>query len=361
MGLVERTANLHIHTYSSDGSGDLDELVAAAREAGLDVLIVTDHNASPAEGQGWQEGVLVLLGEEVHNPAQSQINHYLVFGAGEGMAPHGGSPQRLVQAVAERGGLGFVAHPFEHSGAYAREPEINWKAWDVEGYTGLEIWNYMSEFKSHLSNLAVSLLFAYWPKLAISGPYPETLARWDALLAERRMVGIAGSDVHGTVYRVGPLRRRVFPYAHCFRALNTHLLLSGDWHGAVSHDAALVYEALALGRAFIGYDALARTDGFSFVAEHGGAQYTMGDEVTADGSARFIVRTPAPGRIRLLANGRCLAERTGIELTQASDPPGAYRVEVHRRYMGKPRGWIYSNPIYLRAARPAAPPKKGRA
>ncbi|MHB1120566.1 MAG: hypothetical protein ACYC11_10945, partial [Bellilinea sp.] len=29
--------------------------------------------------------------------------------------------------------------------------------------------------------------------------------------------------------------------------------------------------------------------------------------------------------------------------------PGVYRVESYIRYLGKLRGWIFSNPIYLRS------------
>ena len=28
--------------------------------------------------------------------------------------------------------------------------------------------------------------------------------------------------------------------------------------------------------------------------------------------------------------------------------PGVYRIEAYRRYLGRRRGWIFSNPIYVR-------------
>ena len=48
--------------------------------------------------------------------------------------------------------------------------------------------------------------------------------------------------------------------------------------------------------------------------------------------------------IRDLADPACLRACTHIT-TEA----GVYRVEVYRRYLGKRRGWIYSNPIYVRS------------
>ena len=42
--MAELITNLHMHTTYSDGSGTHQEIAEAALEAGLDVVIVTDHN-----------------------------------------------------------------------------------------------------------------------------------------------------------------------------------------------------------------------------------------------------------------------------------------------------------------------------
>ena len=34
--------------------------------------------------------------------------------------------------------------------------------------------------------------------------------------------------------------------------------------------------------------------------------------------------------------------------THITTEPGAYRVETYIQYMGRKRGWIFSNPIYIR-------------
>ena len=355
MTLYERVGNIHIHTTYSDGTVEYDELARVANEAGLDYLIVTDHNAYAGEHEGWYGRTLVLVGEEVHNPAAGQVNHYLVFNVREGMASHGGDPQRLVDAVRARGGLGFIAHPYEHSGDFAGEPEIDWVDWQVGGYNGLEIWNYMSEFKSCLSEMATALFYAFVPKLAIKGPYPETLAKWDELLVNGKAYAIGGSDAHGTVYQVGRLQRAVFSYAHLFGTVNTHILVPEPWTGDARHDAQLVYDALGQGRAFVGYDALAPTSGFRFTAEGRNDTHTMGDEFVADGEVRFRVQAPARARLRLKLNGFCVAETRGTELAYASRAPGAYRVEAYRGYMLKQRGWIFSNPIFVGTRRRHTP------
>ncbi len=65
-------------------------------------------------------------------------------------------------------------------------------------------------------------------------------------------------------------------------------------------------------------------------------------------SARARIRTPYPGRVRLLGNGRPVAEITGTYLEAELREKGVYRVEVYSRAYGRYRPWIFSNPIYLR-------------
>ncbi len=79
MPLYERIGNLHIHSRYSDGTGGHEEIAHFAAQAGLDFLIVTDHNLYLAGRQGWYGDVLLLVGEELHDPGRAQVNHYLAF------------------------------------------------------------------------------------------------------------------------------------------------------------------------------------------------------------------------------------------------------------------------------------------
>ena len=61
---------MHVHTTLSDGGGTPEEVIAAARAAGLAFVAITDHNnldAKPLEG--YRDGVLVLVGAELSTPA----------------------------------------------------------------------------------------------------------------------------------------------------------------------------------------------------------------------------------------------------------------------------------------------------
>ncbi len=74
----------------------------------------------------------------------------------------------------------------------------------------------------------------------------------------------------------------------------------------------------------------------------------MGDEAMLSPGARLVARFPVPCHIRLKNSGKTVFERTGDELEYVVEQPGVYRVEGWLELGGEERGWIYSNPIYVR-------------
>ncbi|MGI6374689.1 MAG: hypothetical protein ACOX3S_01655 [Anaerolineae bacterium] len=347
--LFDRKGNLHIHTTCSDGSGSHEQVAEAAGQAGLSWVIVTDHNAAPLDEQRWRGAVLMLIGQELHDPAHPHRNHLLVLGAHVDLAPLAADIALALARAAEAGACCIIAHPYEHSGAYANEPEIDWQRWDlVDRVHGLEQWNYMSEFKAHLPNRLQALALAFWPQLAIVGPYAETLARWDALLAERPCVGLGGSDAHAVEYTLGPLRRRVFSYRHLFGAVNTHALVEGDWSGEVDADEGRLLDALRAGRCYVAYDGLREGTGFRFALhEPAGHVVHMGATATWPVDGELVVRTPARARIELWRNGHVCASTLGRRLNWPLREPGVYRVVARRRYACRWRAWLISNAIRI--------------
>jgi hypothetical protein len=345
--LYERRGNLHIHTTLSDGTGTHAEVARAARRAGLDWLIITDHNAMALTEQAWRDGVLLLVGQELHDPAQPLRNHLLVFGADRDLAASASDLGVAMAQAHAAGGQCFVAHPYEHSGAFTDEPEINWERWDLVGQAqGIELWNYMSEFKARLPNALAAMLLALWPKLGIRGPFSETLAKWDELLAQGPCVGLGGSDAHAGEYSLGPVRRRLFSYEHLFRAVNTHALVEGEWAGESAADGARVLAALAAGRCYVAYDALRDAAGFGFeLRTLAGITCHMGGAALSQPGAQFVVRAPARARLELLRDGKPIAAMPGRELVHRVTQPGVYRAVASRRYAGRWRTWIIANPI----------------
>jgi hypothetical protein len=358
----EYRGHLHIHTSYSDGSKLHADIADDAIAAGLDFIIVTDHNVWVDGLEGYYgdetgKRTLLLVGEEVHDARRRPPgNHCLVFGADQEVSPHAFDPQALINTVNTMGGFCFLAHPYEIGSPLAIGSELealDWESWDVEQYAGLEIWNYLSEFKSHLTSKTAAIRAALRPELYITGPFKRTLDKWDELLSRgRKVCCIAGGDIHGGTYSLGRITREVFPYEFQFRALNTHILTSKPLSGELEHDKKLVLTALRRGNAWVGYDAAGDTAGFRFSAQGLKRQAIMGEEIQPKrGGATFQVTIPSVGHIRLLCDGEVAAESAETpHLLYRADQPGAYRVEVFTRFASRKRGWIYSNPIYLKTA-----------
>ena len=72
------SVDLHMHTdHSSDCATPTDQLLAAARDAGLGAIAVTDHNevsgAHEAREKAEQYGVKVIVAEEVKTADQGEV------------------------------------------------------------------------------------------------------------------------------------------------------------------------------------------------------------------------------------------------------------------------------------------------
>jgi hypothetical protein len=338
--LFELIGNMHMHTPYSDGEKWHKEIAEDAIAAGLDFLIVTDHNVWVDGVEGYYENengrVLLLVGEEVHNPRRiPQASHFLVYGAEKEMSCYAANPQRLIDETNAAGGYGFLAHPHEKDVPIFDEPNLGWHDWDISDFTGLEIWNYMSAFKNRLAEEMEKLVLkkklpgqvtavrvALTPEKYMTGPEPETLALWDELLSQgKRVTAVGNSDAHGTPMSMGPIHRVIYPYEFLFRAVNTHVLTKKPLTGELEYDKRSLLQAIGRGHSWVGYDMAHPTKGFRFSGQ-------------------------GTNKIR---HGQVVAEIEGeTNLTHIPIEPGAYRAECYIPYQGKERGWIFSNPIYLR-------------
>jgi hypothetical protein len=352
----EVIVNLHMHTRYSDGSGTHKDIAQAALKSGVDVVIVTDHNVFVQGFEGYykekNKRLLMLVGEEIHDQKRDpQKNHLLAFGAGRELATFADNPQLLINQVHAAGGLCFFAHPDDPAAPTFHETDLSWEAWDVDSYTGIELWNALSELKTIIPTKLHAAFYALFPALVARHPVPSTIAKWDELLSNgRRVVAIGGSDAHAMNMRMGPVSRVIFPYEFHFRAVNTHVFTSQPLSGDVKTDRQLIYEALAGGRCFIGYDLPSPTRGFRFTAQgKDNKSVIMGEELTAKGGVTLQAVLPQTAEIRLMKDGAVLQTwMNQMSCTHITTEPGVYRVEVYRNYLGRKRGWIYSNPIYVR-------------
>jgi hypothetical protein len=312
---------VHLHSLYSDGTGTVEEIARAGARAGVDVVLLTDHDVMAAT-PGWYGDVLVLVGVEVSPRGR---DHYLAFGLDGALDHTGMSGLDIVRAVRERGGVGFAAHPFSRGSERFRQSPMAWS--DLSEVDGIEVWSFVSDLVESVDSIPSALRFLLAPERLVHGPPEENLRRWDELNRSRQVIGIGGIDAHQFGKRLpGGLVLRLMGYARSFRQLRTHVwteeLLSGD----VLHDQAQVLDALRAGRCYIAVDHLARPAGFAFWAD--------GDGLHA--------RVPRPASLRLVRDGEEVARADdAASLDHAADAPGSYRVEA--RLGG--RVWILSNPL----------------
>jgi hypothetical protein len=267
----------------------------------------------------------------------------------------------LIDETLTAGGIGFLAHPHERDLPLINSPDLGWHDWDIEGFTGLEIWNYMSSFKNVVADRIDSMrwknkLFGLWtalrmtlhPERHVTAPDPATLALWDDYLQKGvRVTAVGNSDAHGTPMNLGPIHREVFPYEFLFRSVNTHVLLPKPLSGDLVQDKRMLLRAIGRGHSWVGYDLPGSTSDFRFTVQ-GVKKGILGDEIPLGTGATFQVRAPGRCRIRLIRHGRVMVEvERESNLTYMPTEPGAYRVECYVPFEGRERGWVFSNPIYL--------------
>ena len=360
MAYIEYMGNMHMHTPYSDGEATHAQIADAALAANLDFVIVTDHNILVSGIEGYYGDsdhgyVLLLTGEEIHDRTrQPQVNHCLVYNAPQEMSQFATNPQKLIDEVNALKGLTFLAHPSDKRIAWRDSSSIAWVDWEISGYTGIEIWNYMSCFKDVIETPLKTMRRIFEPEKAVIGPRQATLELWDRLLATgQRVVGIGNSDAHGTVFRMGPIKHIIFPYDYLFNCVNTHILSASSFIGDVDHDANLIYTSLAKGHAFVSYQIVGKAKGFRFTAQDGrGGVAQMGESLRVGRGVTIQIIAPQRAHIKLICHGKVIASEKNVEnLTKVVLQPGAYRVEVWKQFQGKERCWILSNPIYIEANR----------
>jgi hypothetical protein len=351
----ELVASLHVHTTYSDGHSNHQHVAESALNNGIDLLITTDHNIYVHGLDGYYENenrrLLLLAGEEIHDrQREPQKNHLLVIGADQELTGFARDPQNLINQANRVGALSFIAHPIDPAMPDFKEGDISWEDWTVHDFSGIELWNGLSELKNVAHNKLQAVFYAFFPQYLAHGPLLAVLGIWDELLSQgKRITAVGGVDAHALPVHLGPLKRNIFPYAFHFRTIRTHLIVPEEISGDIIKDRRMVIEALRRGHGFIGYDLPAPTTGFRFTAQGRDQSASMGDEIKLNQSVTFQIRLPFATECRLLRDGLLVRSWTKHEIcTFISNQPGVFRVECYINFKGKRRGWIFSNPIYVR-------------
>lgn len=378
--LREYRCNLHVHSaFSHDSRGKIEEIVAAAKRAGTDALLFSEHPAPHYDfvtdgHSGVVDGVLLVPGAETKGmlvyPRASVPQHDAL------------ESQDLARRIGAGEGMTFLSHLEERMD------------WELDGLTGCEIYNTHADAKeeTRLYTLmknplwlvqAKKVLDAYPQEAlaAIFDPPSDYLKRFDELCARYPHTGVSANDAHENVglritlldggkvrvadaldeeltvldralvgaftpipegAKPGDLvfKLQLDPYEQSLRHVGTHVLAT-----ELSRDA--IGEGLVKGRAFVAFDWIADARGFDFHVEDGSGRHEMGSHVTLSGSPVLRGRSPLPGHWKVLNKGEVVHEADGDAFEFAVESPGNHRVELWLDVAGRPLPWVLSNPIYV--------------
>lgn len=380
-GWHDYKAILHAHAEDSAHTGGTRvEMLADAKKAGINIIMLTDHLRPPRDfindsWRGLHEGVLFIPGSEARG--------FLVYPTRSIMGQMEAKPEDFVPAVTSSNGLIFLSHIEDHPNA------------PVEGLTGMEICNRHYDAKRDAAGLIALALRLLDPDklaelqesvrlypdevLAAQVDYPDLyMKKWDAELANHHhLTGVAANDCHhnqvlivkmvdektvllGTNvdkdegmhrftsdghpgitkltagHQSGDLVASVDfdPYYRSFRNMTTHVLAS-----ELSEQS--VRAALQDGRAYVSHDWMCDASGFSLkLSETHGPPERRKRVLEA-----FF---PVACHVKLLRNGSVIVDRETDTFVDEVNEPGVYRVEAWLKLDGELRPWIYSNPIYVR-------------
>ncbi len=357
---------VHVHSRASDGRGTLDEIAAAAASASLQFVIVTDHGDGTREPfpPAYRSGVLLLDAVEV----STRSGHYVALGIPRAPYALGGEAADVVEDVHRLGGFGVAAHPD------SPKLELRWQDWSAP-VDGVELINPDTSWRMHAfvggaasKWLLLRALLAYPARPAESMAQLFTAnsalrAAWMEAAATRPVVALAGADAHAKLavrdtepgdnsYSVP-----IPSYESSFGSMSVHVVPARPFTGEAAADGTALLDGLRLGHSYVAIDGWASPATFAFSAIRGEHMALAGDTVEAGEPLTLRVRsTGPPGWPTSVWKGtERIAVRTEPEFDlPVSGEPAIYSVEVRRPGLAGQPAWVTSNPIYVRAPRPAA-------
>lgn len=356
--MFEYVGAIHIHSTYSDGTGKIEDIAKAAYDSDLDFIMMTDHNTLRPKQDGyerWINNVMVIVGYEINDT--DNRNHYLIFGTDEVVGTYqvleSGelgcklNAKEYVKLIKDNGGIGFLAHPDEERHFVKGLVAYPWTQWDTEDFTGIEIWNHMSEWIEGMDEENKLQRFLH-PLKSIISPPQKTISRWDVIAQKRQVTGIGGVDAHAFKQNLlGFFEVEIFAYKVLFKSIRTHVLVDEEIKQnhtiTFEKDKMKILDALRNGKCFAANSYHGNAKGFRFFAEHNNHTYNMGDMVNLDKGRKAILRAliPKACTTNLIHNGNKIDEKSGMEAIWDIHETGAYRVECWLN----DKGWIFSNHI----------------
>jgi hypothetical protein len=321
----------HVHSRLSDGRWSPDEIASAAVRAGLQFVVLTDHNLIEIPPPRYVQGVLLVFATELSTP----WGHVVALGLRRGLGPTERNGNVMAQ-IHQQNGLALLAHPVQK-----KNPWRNWRL--AEEADGLELYSGDSLYRDalrHPFQVLLPVVGTYivrpsWGLWMLARANPEVREQLLTLSLHRRFEAFCALDAHGWPSYEAP-----------FQALALYLDEIGQPLSPEAGEAGeQVLSALRNGAFHCGFSDWAFADGFRMRGE------LDKQRRAPSGAALELVLPPLPAsqlRVEVFGGGHWEEARQRLVL----DRPGPLWVEIWvRPEEGLPtrswRPWIVSSPIQV--------------
>lgn len=384
-GWNEYRGAIHNHSeISHDSEVPFEHILKTMKDTGRDFIIMSDHcqegdnNLYGLQWKGIHDGVLFVQGFEMQAG-------FMPVGLPEGtVLSCKEDPETLAAKIEEAGGTVFIIH------AEQKRP------WHLSQISAMEIYNIHPDFMEELkgkrllrlvTNVLVNLR-AYPDqcfRLSFDPPV-QVMNTWDELNISRDIGGFGGNDTHQNVgvygiYQAdgslrlrhaegkdiktyplnfltrgllrlfcGPLepgkeafRLQIDPYERMTRHVCTHVL-------ARDLTEEEILGAIMDGRAFVGFDMIADSTGFVWMAKTADARAVMGESIPLSPGLKLVGASPHVCRFIVKRHGEEVYRTEGASMEFVPELPGKYRVEAELRILDEWVPWVYANPVEITKA-----------
>lgn len=323
----------HVHsTISHDGRGSIEAIAQAARAAGLQFVVLADHNPAELFAPKFVDGVLVIGAQELSTPN----GHLVALGASRALteAERNGD---VFAAIDSLGGTAYLSHPAQQKNPWRDWPSAK-KARGMELYSADSMFReaLRSPFKRLIPAASAYLTNPVLGLLTVAGPQPRATARVVELANAQPYAALCAHDAHGL-----PAYQSVFETLAVYTSAPP---APKDANGAAAH----VLEHLGSGLAWCVFQGIAPGDGFALSS----LQAHPGDTITV----QLPTAAPPQVQLRVWGPGVVAPDGRSVEVTGT----GAVQIEVWAQVPGiffeeGWRPWLVPSPIRV-VPEPATPP-----
>lgn len=362
VGFYDYRGVLNVHTDISLGSSQPQQVIAAARSAGLDFIMLTDLNTFEdyTTLEGYHGNTLVFVGSKI-SYLDSRLIYYSLkresLGSGLGEAQVRMADLLSQKIGANKDSLLVLAHPFKAGFSWNGELPSGLDGFEVLNIKGLS--NRAWEI-SKFSTVWSLLTYPFNNRLALLRLFSEPteeLNLFDRMSQERNIVGFAGTEASA---RAVPLANYLikFPsYQRSFELFSNHVLLRSELTGNGSNDRQKIFSALKSGQFYMAFDLIGDPKGFNAFMEDKNKIYPMGSQLKLTKNLTLKVRIPVEPleffEVVIYRNGARYETFNTSEVDLTLTEPGAYRVQVRvSPYLPLPDAkkwitWIYTNSFFV--------------